>query len=313
MASRLTNARSATWVTCLFATVAAGILLWATGSSLNITSPPLLLATTCTVVMLALHVIYERLRPEPLLSTVTGGIAAISWGGLLAAILALTALRTGAPLIDPALAQVDAALDLSTPALVASVSQHPLIAGILRVAYLSTVPWVVCTALLLAVTGRATEMWTLCFCFAATAASCALFSAVAPAAGAFAYYGTEPEVLAALPDHAGLFHLDIFEKYRAGQQTIVDIGDANGVVTFPSFHAAMALMCAHALHHYRGLSPIAWLWCVVTLVATVPIGGHYAIDLIGGATAWGAFALIANALTTRPAQSRVPAAVPHGA
>jgi membrane-associated phospholipid phosphatase len=310
MASRLPDARSATWVTCLLSTAATGAVLWATDSALDFNSRSLLLIAASTLFLLVLHVVYTRLRPEPLLSAATGGVAAISCGGLLAAILALTALRTNAPLIDPVLARADAALNLFTPALVASVAQQPLSASILQVAYLATVPWVFGTALLLAATGRVTEMWTLCFCFTTTAVFCALFSAFAPAAGAFAYYGTEPEVLLALPDHAGLFHLDVFEKYRAAHQSLVDFGDANGVVTFPSFHAAMALMCAHALRDYRGLSMLAWLWCVITLVATVPIGGHYAVDLIAGAAVWAAFAWLAHTLTAQPRQNNVPAGVP---
>jgi membrane-associated phospholipid phosphatase len=133
-------------------------------------------------------------------------------------------------------------------------------------------------------------MWELCFTFAGSAVVCAFLSALVPAIGAFAYYGVPPDVLARLPPGAGRFHLLIFEEYRSGALDTVDLRQLEGVVTFPSFHAAMALMTAHAVRDMRWLFRLLSVWSGVILISTIPIGGHYAVDLLAGAVVWAAFA-----------------------
>jgi membrane-associated phospholipid phosphatase len=87
--------------------------------------------------------------------------------------------------------------------------------------------------------------------------------------------------------------------------TAVDSRHLQGVVTFPSFHAIMALLTAYALHDIRILSPFAWLWSGLVVLSTIPIGGHYAVDLLAGGVVWG---ILTMAFRMRPAPSRPPSA-----
>ena len=55
-----------------------------------------------------------------------------------------------------------------------------------------------------------------------------------------------------------------------------------GIVTFPSFHAASAVLFGWALWAVRWLRPLALLINGAMLAATPLNGGHYFIDLIAG-------------------------------
>jgi len=295
--------RSATWVFCFLSTIAVLVLLRATNTVLEI--GPLLAAVGGVLVLAGLHLVYTRLRPDPCIGAVSGGLATVTWAGFMAGIAALAGLRTGAPLIDAQLAHADAALHLDTAALVAWLARHPPTGRILEIAYVSAVPVVFATVVLLALTRRAVLMWELCFTFAATATVSAFACAFVPAVGAFAHYGIPLEILAEMPNGAGRFHLPTFESYRSGVLDTVDVRHLEGVVTFPSFHAAMALMTAYAVRDVRGMAGPAWIWSGVVTISTIPIGGHYAVDLVAGAAVWVAFALLARTRTAAGKQKAV--------
>ncbi len=154
--------------------------------------------------------------------------------------------------------------------------------------------------LILAVTGRESRMWQSCCVFAGAGGFYALLSAFLPAIAAFAHYGEPSDILAMLPSGAGLFHLPIVEAYRSQALDTVDIRYLQGVVTFPSFHAVMALLAAYALQDVRGLAAPAWIWGGLIIVSTIPVGGHYAIDLLAGGALWASLTLLVQG-RVRPA------------
>jgi len=284
------DARRATWWCCLLSTAATGVLLAVTGTGVAI--PPLLMMMGCIAILGGVHLVYTRWRPEPRVADLTGGLAAVFWAGLSAGVLALAALRMGAPLVDATLAHLDAALLIDTPALVRWVARRPLVGEVLDIVYLSAVPMVFTTVALLAIRQESDRMWEICFSFAGASFLSALALTFMPAVAAFTFLKIDSEIVAGLPDGSGKFFLSTLEGFRSGRLSQIDIFHLEGVVTFPSFHAAMACMIAYALRHIRVVGHLGWVWCAVVLVSTVPIGGHYAIDVLGGALLWGAFALI---------------------
>ena len=58
-------------------------------------------------------------------------------------------------------------------------------------------------------------------------------------------------------------------------------------------------LCAEVLRDLRVLSGFAWAWSSVILISTIPIGGHYAIDIIGGTMVWAACTLAVRVGTAR--------------
>jgi len=281
------SARHTAWGICMLSTAALLVLLQATGTSVQPGS--LGLMAGLALILLGLHIVYTRLRPDPFIGPITGGLAVVIWAGCIAAVAALAALRCGAPLVDGMLARADAMLGVDTPTLVAWLARNAPI-SLLNVAYMSTVPLVFAAVVMLGWSGQETTMWQLCLAFAGSAVSCAFLSALTPAVGTFAHYGMAHDVLALLPSDAGRYYLPTLLEYRSGSLTTVDIHHFDGVVVFPSFHAAMTLMTAYALRDVRWLFRPACVWSGLTLISTIPMGGHYAVDILAGAAIWAAFA-----------------------
>lgn len=243
---------------------------------------------------MTLHYVYSRRRPDRFIGPLTGAVAVVMWNGATAGVISLMALKTGAPLIDESLARADAALGVATPDFVDWVAHQPAIARLLELAYLSSLPLLFATVFFLIWRQRVDRVWELCFVYAGTITVCTLFSTFAPAVGAFVHYGTSVGTLAMLPEGAGIYHMPIFETYRTGATSTVDFTRLQGVVTFPSFHTCMALMLAHALRGVRWISGANYAWNGLVVVSTVPIGGHYVVDLIAAGVVWGAFAACAQ-------------------
>jgi membrane-associated phospholipid phosphatase len=278
----------------LTSTVATAALLRLTHTSMVM--EPLLAFAGVTSVTLSIHLIYTLLRPEPRLAAIAGGLASILWGGIAAGATALAALRTNAPLIDDQLAHADAILELNTETLVAWVAEHQWTGNVLGIAYLSAVPFVIVLVCLLPWLHREARMWQICFVFVGAAEFCALFTALTPALGAIVYYDVSSNILAALPEGAGRFHLHIVDAYRSGHLNTIDIRHLEGVATFPSFHAVMALIIGYALNDVRGLSIVGWICSGLIMISTIPIGGHYGVDLIAGTAVWAAFTRLSKSL-----------------
>ena len=107
--------RSATWTACALSTFTTFLVLSITHTTLKLSSLPVMSAIV--LFLFALHVVYSTLRPNPLISLVSGGILAVTWAGIATGITALSALRLNVPLIDATLASADNIVGLNTSVL----------------------------------------------------------------------------------------------------------------------------------------------------------------------------------------------------
>jgi membrane-associated phospholipid phosphatase len=96
-------------------------------------------------------------------------------------------------------------------------------------------------------------------------------------------------MLPALGEPCPVWPLELaeFERVWSGQWQVLDFSKIQGLVAFPSFHAAFAVIAVYAVRYSLPgllvLGPINLLM----LVSTAPVGGHYLIDIIGGVIAAG--------------------------
>jgi membrane-associated phospholipid phosphatase len=56
----------------------------------------------------------------------------------------------------------------------------------------------------------------------------------------------------------------------------------SAIVTFPSFHVIVALVCGVSLWGFRRLRPITGIITAAICVSVITTGWHYATDVIGG-------------------------------
>jgi membrane-associated phospholipid phosphatase len=171
------------------------------------------------------------------------------------------------PLQDKLFARADAAFGFDWRTWASAAWSHPAFIKILNVAYQSNLfqPFFLIVAFALwGPRGRNRELLTATvFAALATVAIFAIF----PAFGPNRVYGIPSgwdSVLEALRmrTHVPLHYV--------------------GIVTFPSFHASMAVLLAAATRDYRYVFVVSAVVNGLMLIATVPIGYHYLVDVFVG-------------------------------
>lgn len=109
-----------------------------------------------------------------------------------------------------------------------------------------------------------------------------IISAAYPAAGAFKHFSISHADVAAIHSNVGWSAIPVIEGLRAGTITAVDWTNLEGLVSFPSFHAAAAVILAR---FYWDFATLRWPFVglnVLMAIAAVPCGGHYFVDVLGG-------------------------------
>ena len=196
---------------------------------------------------------------------------------------ATTALGASFATTDSLLARIDAAMGVDWLAIVAWFNQSPVLIEILERTYHGTIAMVIYVLVLLNLMGRTRAIFHYFLLVIVTCLVCSGASLVIPALGAFVFFQPDEALRSAIPADAGIWHLQHFEALRAGTFRVFDMSATEGLVTFPSYHTAVALSVPLALRGLGAISGIAWAAATVVVVSTVPIGGHYVIDVIAGA------------------------------
>ena len=120
------------------------------------------------------------------------------------------------------------------------------------------------------------------FAFAVTLAVTTIIAALVPAIGVYQEIGLDPGGLKNISPGAYLDQLRDLPPTRAGLLRHLEVLGLSGIVTFPSFHAASAVLYAWALWAVRWMRPVALLANGAMLAATPLNGGHYFVDVIAG-------------------------------
>lgn len=242
------------------------------------------------------YAVYRWWRPDPKIRNICGAFAVMTLAGSAAGIISLAGLRLNFPLVDASLAALDSWLRLDTRPLVTAAANAPAFSKLLGIAYISSFPLLFAAVGILGLKRNARQVWLLAFIFAFTVVGCATLSVMFPAVGAFSHYAHPAHVSNQLPGGAGVYHLAQFEYFRTAAAPVLSMSKLQGVVTFPSLHCCLALMTMFAFVEYRWLFRISLLWNGLVIVSTVPIGGHYFVDLPAGAALWAGGYLLATAL-----------------
>jgi membrane-associated phospholipid phosphatase len=187
------------------------------------------------------------------------------------------------PLRDAQLAAIDRMLGFDWKYFLALTNSIPLLSAVLVWAYKSGGSQLLLLCLFLGATGRQNRLAETFALIAVTVVLTGIFNLVVPAAGAYALYAPPKEMFSHFSSDAGMWHFNLFLALRHQAVSTLDFANAEGLVTFPSFHTILAIVTAYAVRDVPYLRfPVAALSAVV-IVATLPEGGHYLIDVIAGA------------------------------
>jgi hypothetical protein len=221
-------------------------------------------------------------RRDPQVMFVLGATAQIVLVTAVMSPLTYVAAAVNFPLQDANLLAVDRALGLDWEAYVRFVNDHPLMAAWLSYGY-TMIRWpifAIPVVLVAAHRYRRVEEFTLAFALALIATT--IVSALVPAIGVYQQIGLDPATLPNLDPRAYLDQVRDLDPVRAGALRHLDLFGLAGIVTFPSFHAASAVLYAWAFWPVRWMRPIAVIANGAMLASTPIDGGHYFIDLAAG-------------------------------
>ena len=216
------------------------------------------------------------------------------------------------PLANDALLAADRALGFNWNAYAHFLVDDPWRNAIFSTIYLRiTFSGLMLTMVIALMCNNRIRVLEICFLMLTTAVTSVTLAAIFPAYPVFDSV-TEPSLLAFMKDH-NVYYLEQVSKHlkylRDAPVAIIDPLHLDGIVCFPSFHTCMALIIIYC---NRGILPFNILATVLglSIIAGTPVyGGHYLVDVIGGAmitglAAWLWTAKISiNVSTTLPATS----------
>lgn len=187
------------------------------------------------------------------------------------------------PLQDARLLSFDTALGIDLVALRTAVGQSETASSILTFAYYKTGNQMLLGVVILFLLRddfrrlrKSASIYTL----GATATM--VLSTLIPALGAYPYLNMSAVDSGYLTNAGTDGYVAHYLALRDGTLRVFPTTDWCGITTFPSFHTIMTLTAAYAVRPIRWLFWPSALFSCFVIFATLPVGGHYSIDIIGG-------------------------------
>jgi len=234
--------------------------------------------------------------------------------GIQAAFATATLAPMGGDYADGALAAADAILVpfVGWPQAVGWLVDHPALFRLCNFVYTSINWQAPLLVLLLALTGDGRTLRVITLAAGLSAIIGLTIFAFMPAQGAYIHHGFQrsdlPDLMVGLPFDFPI----VLAALRDGSMDMLSSDSISGLISFPSFHAASAIMLSIAWARFgKSAIPMHVLNAGVALSA-IPIGSHYYTDILGG-LALGVFSMrMASHVTREPgddraAQDRCPA------
>ncbi|MBH5401886.1 phosphatase PAP2 family protein [Bradyrhizobium sp. CNPSo 4010] len=255
----------------------------ATGLSLEPVAYSITLAIAAVLVGVACgHQLTKGELADPKLVFSLGTIGQVILTCAIVGPLSYVAGKMNWPLQDEALLAIDRALGLDPEPLARFVNDHPWLADVLARGY-GLIKWpLLGVPVVLTLTARRVRLQVFMLAMSLALVVTIAVSAMVPAIGT--YYGLQlpaahlPEINTAV--YAGQLR-DIL-ALRDGSLHELHLFFLSGIVSFPSFHAASAVLYMWALWPVRGIGGIAAALNMLMIAATPAIGAHYLIDVAGG-------------------------------
>ena len=193
-------------------------------------------------------------------------------------VLAYLLAARGGPLWDARLAAADVRLGFNWPAVFRAADAAPgaLWAG--GIAYESLTAQMVVCIVALSATRRFEALRIAVAAAIMSGLVTILISGAMPAIGNL----FDPAAYRHLSPSIAWRERDLIRGLRDGTARVVDLGLLKGIVSFPSYHAALPVILAWAQRDVAWLRIVTPIWAGVTILATPLFGGHYGVDVLAG-------------------------------
>ena len=258
----------------------------------------------------ALSLFYRYRRPDPRVAATLSAVAQTLACSAVGATLQYAVAATAGPLQDATLLSWDRALGLDWRGYLAFVDARPWLGSVYALAYDSLECQLIVVLIALGFGSRAGAVQRFVSAFTVAVLITILISAVMPAAAMFVHLHLQAQDFPNLHPTDAALRASAFTALRDGTLRLVTLDQMDGIITFPSLHAALGVMFTLAL------APVRWLrWPVlilnILLIAATPVdGGHYFVDLMAGGLVAIFAMLTAGALGRRALPATAPPLLP---
>jgi hypothetical protein len=221
-------------------------------------------------------------RRDPQVMFVLAGIAQIVLITAIMTPLTYVAAAANLPMQDGSLLAVDKMLRFDWAGYVRFVDGRPVLAALLNYGY-TMIRWpIFAIPVMLAAKGCYRRIEEFTFAFGVALMVTTIVSALVPAIGVYQEIGIDPGGLNNIEPQAYLDQLRDLPPTRDGTLRHLELLGLGGIVTFPSFHAASAILYSWALWPVKWARPAVIALNGLMLAATPVNGGHYFIDIVAG-------------------------------
>lgn len=260
-------------------TCAAGLAF--TGFSIGLAGALKPISLTGMYLAYAGFAAYRPHKCDPRIIFIVGSTGQIVLITLFMTPLTYVAASADLPMQDAALHSIDRMLRLDWMSYFNFVYGNTALLYCATLAY-AMIRWpVFAIPMVLGATRRYERLQVFTLAFGLALACTTLISIWVPAMGIYELLGFSPDPTVFRPA-AYTEYLDIMPRVRDGSLRALEFAELIGLVTFPSFHAAAAVLYLWALWPIRWFGPIAAAINVAMILATPICGGHYFIDVLAG-------------------------------
>jgi PAP2 superfamily len=165
--------------------------------------------------------------------------------------------------------------------------------------------------IILSLSGRFVRLQQYMLAFSVSLIVTAIASIFFPAMGTYQYLGLSLEHYPNIYAPSYQAHINDLTIARSGTHRTLDLLNLKGIIMFPSFHAASAVLYFWALCPVRFFGPLALVCNTLMLISTPIFGGHYFVDVVAGIAVAAASIAAANRLLAVPGSSEGDAPVPE--
>lgn len=232
------------------------------------------------VASLSAAMLIGKVRNRPSLRAGATAFLQMTLFTLIGVVLSYALAARAGTLWDARLGALDRAAGFDWPFLFAAADRFPVALWVGGLAYHSLTLQMVASIVVLSATNQMDRLRTAVMAAIASGFATILISGLMPALGNV----FDPGHYRHLWPSVAWIEQGMLVGLRDGSWRTVDLTQMMGIVTFPSFHATLPIILAWAVFKTRWCRAIAPIWAGATLVATPLFGGHYAVDVLAGAS-----------------------------
>jgi hypothetical protein len=232
----------------------------------------------------AISFFYARVRPRENLTVVGTALLQILMFSAIGCVVQYLLARDSGDFWSATLLAWDKWLGLDWRAMAQGVSDRPVLARLLGVAYNALIPEAVLVVVLLGWREQLDEVRTFILAGMICGATCILLSHLIPAVDCNVYLGLSQARLPNLDFNVSYAAAKELAALRSGQLNVIELPSMQGLVTFPSYHAGLATASCWASLKIksRKIGYFGAVMAIATIISAPVRGGHYFVDVFAG-------------------------------